>query len=163
MWSLSLGIWGWWQWSLKIDLKCHLCFCFVGLRWYKLLLDKGWSLGIDLKLEPIFQFHNITLLFCSASRISLFLGGGTLSWWHPTPVLLPGKSHGQRGLVGCTPWGHEESDTTERLPFHFSFFMHWRRKWQLTPVFLPGESQGRGSMVGCHQWGHAELDTTEVT
>ena len=26
--------------------------------------------------------------------------------WHPTPVLLPGKSHGQRSLVGCSPWGH---------------------------------------------------------
>ena len=33
--------------------------------------------------------------------------------WHPTPVLLPGKSHGQRSLVGCSPWGHEESDMTE--------------------------------------------------
>ena len=40
--------------------------------------------------------------------------------WHPTPVLLPGKSHGQRSLVGCSPWGREESDTTERLPFYFS-------------------------------------------
>ena len=40
--------------------------------------------------------------------------------WHPTPVLLPGKSHGRRSLVGFSPWGHEESDTTERLPFHFS-------------------------------------------
>ena len=40
--------------------------------------------------------------------------------WRPTPVLLPGKSHGQRSLVGCTPWGHEESDTTEWLHFHFS-------------------------------------------
>jgi len=35
-------------------------------------------------------------------------------------VLLPGKSHGQKSLVGCSPWGHEESDTTERLHFHFS-------------------------------------------
>ena len=34
--------------------------------------------------------------------------------WHPTPVLLPGKSHGQRSLVGCSPRGHQESDTTER-------------------------------------------------
>ena len=40
--------------------------------------------------------------------------------WHPTPVLLPGKSHGWRSLVGCSLWGHEESDTTERLHFHFS-------------------------------------------
>jgi len=40
--------------------------------------------------------------------------------WHPTLVLLPGKSHGRRSLVGCSPWGLEESDTTERLHFHFS-------------------------------------------
>ena len=40
--------------------------------------------------------------------------------WHPTPALLPGKSHGWRSLVGHSPWGHEESDTTERLHFHFS-------------------------------------------
>ena len=40
--------------------------------------------------------------------------------WHPTSVLLPGKSQGQRSLVGCGPWGHQESDTTERLHFHFS-------------------------------------------
>ena len=40
--------------------------------------------------------------------------------WHPTPVLLPGKSHGLRSLVGYSPWGCEESDTTERLHFHFS-------------------------------------------
>ena len=38
--------------------------------------------------------------------------------WHPTPLLLPGKSHGRRSLVGCSPRGHEESDTTERLHFH---------------------------------------------
>ena len=40
--------------------------------------------------------------------------------WDPTPVLLPGKSHGQRSLVGCSPWGREESDKTEQLHFHFS-------------------------------------------
>ena len=51
---------------------------------------------------------------------------GDLKWlcrgrqWQPTLVLLPGNSHGWRSLVGCSPWGREESDTTERLPFHFS-------------------------------------------
>ena len=40
--------------------------------------------------------------------------------WHPTPVLLPGKSHGRRSLVGYSPWGQEELDTTARLHFHFS-------------------------------------------
>ena len=40
--------------------------------------------------------------------------------WQPTPVLLPGKSHGQRSLVGCSLWGRYELDMTERLHFHFS-------------------------------------------
>ena len=53
--------------------------------------------------------------------------GGRRRQWHPTPVFqclenlpVPGKSHGQRNLVTCSPWGHEESDTTEWLHFHFS-------------------------------------------
>ena len=40
--------------------------------------------------------------------------------WHPTPILLFGKSHGRRSLVGCSPWGCYELDTTERLHFYFS-------------------------------------------
>ena len=40
--------------------------------------------------------------------------------WHPTPVFLPRKSHGQRSLVGCSPWGRKEENTTEQLHFHFS-------------------------------------------
>ena len=40
--------------------------------------------------------------------------------WQPTPVILPGKFHGLRSLVGYSPWGRKESDTTERLHFHFS-------------------------------------------
>ena len=47
---------------------------------------------------------------------------GKIPWrrkWQPTPVLLPGKSHGQRSLIDYSPWGLKESDTTERLHFHF--------------------------------------------
>ena len=40
--------------------------------------------------------------------------------WQPTPVFLPGESHGQRSLVDCSPWGREESDMTEQLHFHLS-------------------------------------------
>ena len=40
--------------------------------------------------------------------------------WHPTPVLLPGKFHGWRSLVGCSWWGSKESDLTEQLHFHIS-------------------------------------------
>ena len=46
---------------------------------------------------------------------------GKIPWrraWQPTPVFLPGESHGQRSLVGCSPWGHKESDTTEQLSTH---------------------------------------------
>ena len=39
--------------------------------------------------------------------------------WHPTPVFLPGESHGGRSLVGYCPWGLKESDRTEQLYFHF--------------------------------------------
>ena len=53
-------------------------------------------------------------------RFRDYLGCGWRRQWPPTPVLLPGKSHGQRSLVGCSPWGRKESDTTERLHFHFS-------------------------------------------
>ena len=54
--------------------------------------------------------------------------------WHPTPVLLPGKSHGWRSLVGCSPCGCKESDTTERLHFHFS---------------LPCIGEGNGNPLQC--------------
>ena len=79
----------------------------------------------------------------------------------PTPVLLPGKSHGWRSLVGCSPWSREESDTTERLHFHFS--LSCIGEGNGNPVFLPGESQGRGSLMACRLWGPTESDTTEAT
>jgi len=44
--------------------------------------------------------------------------------WQPTPVFLPGESHGQRSLVGYGPWGHKELDTTERLHFHLRDHQH---------------------------------------
>ena len=40
--------------------------------------------------------------------------------WQPTPVFLPGESHGQRSLVSYSPWGRKESDMTERLHFPFT-------------------------------------------
>ena len=90
-----------------------------------------------------------------------------LLWWSngegngtPFQYSCPGKSHGRRSLVGCSPWGCKELDTTKRLLSLFTF-MHWRRKWQPTPVFLPGESHGWRSPVGCSPWGREESDTTE--
>ena len=54
--------------------------------------------------------------------------------WHPTPVLLPGKSHGWRSLVGCSPWDRQELGTTEWLHFHF-------------PLSCIGE--GNGNLLQC--------------
>ena len=48
------------------------------------------------------------------------LGSVQRRQWQPTLVFLPGKSHGRRSLVGCSPWGPWELDMTERLHFHFS-------------------------------------------
>ena len=79
---------------------------------------------------------------------------------HPTPVLLPGKSHGRRSLVGCSPWGGVAESRTRLSDLTFT---HWRRKWQPTPVFLPGESHGRGSLLGCRLWGRTGSDTTATT
>ena len=45
--------------------------------------------------------------------------------WHPTPVLLPGKSHGWRSLVGCSPWGRWGLDMTKRHHFHFLLSCIW--------------------------------------
>ena len=42
--------------------------------------------------------------------------------WQPTPVFLPGKSHGWRSLVGYSPWGLKELNTTEQLNFHFLLY-----------------------------------------
>ena len=65
----------------------------------------------------IIRTHKCSLTFI---RILFFLEHMWRRQWQPTPVLLPGKSHGRRSLVGCSPWGHWELDTTEQLHFHFS-------------------------------------------
>ena len=109
----------------------------------------------------------LSISLSMASLVTKFYFTNVLSrrrQWHPTPVLLPGKSHGWRSLVGCMQSlgsirvGRNWASSLSLFPF-----MHWRRKWQPTPVFLPGESQGRGSLVGCHLCGHTESDMTEVT
>ena len=74
------------------------------------------------------------------------------------PVFLPGKSHGQRSLVGCSPWGGEESDTTSDFTFTFHFHalakemathssvLAWRIPGMVEPGGLPS--------VGSHRVGH---------
>src|SRR5574337_123430 len=85
----------------------------------------------DLSIHPVLEWQQLmrdrwlrqesVCLQCGRPGFDPWVG--KILWrrkWHPTPVLLPGKSHGQRSPVGCSPWGCKESDTTERLQFHFS-------------------------------------------
>ena len=102
--------------------------------------------------------------------------------WHPTPVLLSGKSHGRRSLVGCSPWGPKELDTTERLHFHFSLSCIGEGNgnplqcsclenprdggaWWAA-IYGVAQSQTRlkrlsSSSSSCNSWGHKESDMTE--
>ena len=64
---------------------------------------------------------------------------GKIPWrreWQPTPVFLPGEFHGQRSLMGCSPWGRKESDTTERLTLTLLLDIHLRCLFYFTLVKL---------------------------
>ena len=76
--------------------------------------------SLHLAASPIWPPSAATVTQIPAGRISCELGILRRRQWHPTPVLLPGESHGRRSLVGCSPWGCYELDTTEQLHFHFS-------------------------------------------
>ena len=82
--------------------------------------------------------------------------------WHPTPVLLPGKSHGWRSLVGCSPWGRWGSDMTELLHFHFhlhfTFYITEKERATHSSVLawrIPGTGEPGGlPSMGLHRVGH---------
>ena len=86
--------------------------------------------------------------------------------WHPTPVVLPGESHGQRSLVGCSPWGRWDLDTTERLHFHFSFYALEKEMATHSSVLgwrIPGTGEpGRLPSMGSHRVGHDWSDLAAV-
>ena len=73
--------------------------------------------SISCLSSPLLWNSDFFLLFSIYRPMSLYF---CRRQWHPTPVLLPGKSHGWRSLVSCSPWGRWGSDTTERLHFPFS-------------------------------------------
>ena len=67
---------------------------------------------------------------------------GRFPWrraWKPTPIFLPGESHGQRRLAGCSPWGHKESDTTKQLTCSLTG----------APIFVWAWGTGRRNIAGC--------------
>ena len=77
-----------------------------------------------------------------ATSLSLFTFMHWRRQWQPTPVFLPGESQGQGSLVGCCPWGHTESDTTEvtwqqQQQHSLNFlFLDYQRGWTSCHVFI---------------------------
>ena len=86
----------------------------------------GWLIGSWYWSSYILSPAQGQAMTCVTLKAALCLGQKSrklhsiLGEGNGTPLqFLPGKSHGRRSLVGCSPWGREESDTTERLHFHF--------------------------------------------
>ena len=83
---------------------------------------------IFVHLEPMnVSIWKSVLFRCNQVKMMSYWIWGVFSWpfpwrrkWQPTPVFLPGESHGRRSLVGYSPWGRKELDTTERLHFTFT-------------------------------------------
>ena len=85
----------------------------------------------------------------------------------PTPVLLPGNSHRCRSLVGCSPWGHTESDTTSDFTFTFHFHALEKEMAAHSSVLawrIPGtEEPGRLLSMGSHRVGHEWSDLVAMS
>ena len=142
------------------------------LAWKIPWTQEPWGAFMQLKLQSM---GLLRVGHDWATSLPLFTFMHWRRKWHPTPVLLPGKSNGRRShgcihaargafmqlrlqSMGSLRVGHDWATSLSLFTF-----MHWRRKWQPTPVFLPGESQGWGSLLGCRLWGRTESDTTEET
>ena len=101
-----------------------------------------------------------------ATSLSLFTFMHWRRKWQPTPVLLPEKSHGQRSLVGYSPWGREESDTTEQLHFQFSLSCIGEGNGNHSSILawrIPGtEEPGGLPSMGSHRVGHDWRDLVVV-
>ena len=83
-----------------------------------LFLSSCGNWGLENKFEKIAILWSLMASLVAQTVKCLHPWVGKIPWrrkWQLTPVLLSGKSHGQRSLVGYNPWGHKESDTTERL------------------------------------------------
>ena len=129
---------GQWGWTSLDRLRNNSLLYIPGRRWiwpFCLLRNSPTAIFLDLLTNRIAMM--LTLLHSPKKTFTMGMSWLTgalwrLYWtwesfpyyvlslsrrrqWQPTPVLLPGKSHGRRNLVGCSPWGRTESDKTEQL------------------------------------------------
>ena len=136
-----------------------------------------WLSGRDL---PLTREGCSTGVACGDVMVSVWVSSKRLSrsssmWingieWSPTAVLLPGKSHGQRSLVGCSPWGHQESDMTGDFTFNFHFHTLEEEMathssvlaWRIPGTGEPGGLPFMGSHRVGHNWSDLAAAATEV-
>ena len=135
---------------------------------YSKVVERAWGLesqklgveSLPLPLNSSVSLHLLAYLWNLVKQVnSVYF---RRRQWHPTPVLLPGKSYGRRTLVDCSPWGRWGSNTTEWLHFHFSFPALEKERATHSSV-LAWRIPGTGEPGGCRLWGHTESDTTEAT
>ena len=91
----------------------HVAFQFSLLIFC--LDDPSIDVSEALKLPIIIVLPSVSLFLLTFAFYLVPIYVGWRREWQPTPVFLPGKSQGQRSLVGCSPWGHKELDMTEQL------------------------------------------------
>ena len=80
-------------------------------------LFQGFLLYSLIYLLVLIISHHFNYLVLDYVLVSDYASTPWRRKWQPTPVFLPGKSHGWRNLAGYSPWGRKESDTTEQLHF----------------------------------------------
>ena len=102
--------------------------CNLSELWYRIMLFRTLTLEADFLSSNLTSVAHSCVTWDKVLNLYvpkvLFPWIGKIPWkrkWQPTPVFLPGKSHGWRSLLGYSPWGRKESETTERLLF-LSFF-----------------------------------------
>ena len=128
----------WQQWVVSV---MFMRMCGAGKEQYITCIITGHTLIV----------YKLFLLQCGRPGFNPWVG--KISWrrkWQPTPVFLPGKSHGQRNLVGYSPWGRKESDTTERVCSLYSLFFLWRKG--KCPTRQKGYPQNPHSIFTFQHW-----------
>ena len=97
-----------------------LCDCFrwmaQGLSYTYMCIHDGTGTQLHIYVYPFSPWLSGKESACQCRKLGFDPCVGEVPWrrkWQPIPVFLLGKSHGQRSLVGCSPWGRKKSDTTE--------------------------------------------------
>ena len=146
----------WYEIQVSLSIRKTLLEHEKNLLWY--VIQVSFSINKSL-LE-----HEKNLFFILFIFILLLL---QRRQWHPTPVFLPGKSHGQRSLIGCSPWGHQSR--TRLSDFAFTFHFHALEKemathssvlaWRIPGTGKSGGLLSMGLHIVRHDWSDLAVST----